>query len=605
MKLKSKSLILECYKILTLAGRKKYNWITVTSILVTLLDLVGISLIGLITIITLGAIQQQGISSSVNLFLEISQLNNFSIQNQVAFLGILAAAVLICRTLVSMFLSKKMIIFLANQCTEVSITILNGFFYKSISFMNGRSQQQFIFLVANGVESIMIKILPAVSTIIVDSILFLTLVILLLIVQPYMAVFTLSFIAFAGAINLYFFNRKSSKLGAVASRLEVEINSKIKETLVIFDVAVLKNRVNHFVGKFAELKESQAKVVSKIYLLPNFIRYTFELTIVFAMLLIAAFQFLFFDSIKAVTSITLFLAAAARIAPALLRIQQSYIQIQSNEALALETINLINETKLQDSSKGIKSDLFYAPLEFTPKIYVKDLSFGHSEGNPNLIDGVSFTINEGETFVVIGESGVGKTTLINLVLGFLPKNITGDVKISELSPREVYEKYPGAISYVPQKSSIIAGTIRENIALGYDPVNFSDEEFWRVLKLVELSSLVNSFKYGLDQTISEGGANLSGGQKQKLAIARALFTNPKLLILDEPTSSLDGGADDNILNNLKKLEPKITFLIITHRYSTMKLADRVLFMRKDGTINLGQLSLIESTERDYFKKVKH
>ena len=129
MKLKSKSLILECYKILTLAGRKKYNWITVTSILVTLLDLVGIFLIGLITVITLGAIQQQGISSSVNLFLEISQLNNYSVQNQVAFLGILAAVVLICRTLVSMFLSKKMITFLANQCTEVSKTILNGFFY--------------------------------------------------------------------------------------------------------------------------------------------------------------------------------------------------------------------------------------------------------------------------------------------------------------------------------------------------------------------------------------------------------------------------------------------------------------------------------------------
>jgi ABC-type multidrug transport system fused ATPase/permease subunit len=265
----------------------------------------------------------------------------------------------------------------------------------------------------------------------------------------------------------------------------------------------------------------------------------------------------------------------------------------------------VNETKLKDSYKSIKSDLFYAPHKFSPNIYVKDLSFGHREGDLNLIDGVSFTINKGEMFAVIGESGVGKTTLINLVLGFLPKNITGDVRISELSPREVYEKYPGAISYVPQKSGIIAGTIRENIGLGYDPVNFSDEEFWRVLDLVELSSLVKSFNDGLDQTITEGGSNLSGGQKQKLAIARALFTNPKLLILDEPTSALDGGADDNILNNLKKLEPKITFLIITHRYSTMKLADRVLFMRKNGTINVGQLSLIESTESDYFKKVKH
>jgi ABC-type multidrug transport system fused ATPase/permease subunit len=605
VKLKSKSLILECYKILTLSGRKKYNWIIFTSILATLLDLVGVSLIGLITIITLGAIQQQGISSSANSFLEIFQLNNYSIQNQVAFLGISAAAVLICRTLVSMFLSKKMITFLANQCTTVSKTILNGFFYKSISFMNDRSQQQFIFLAANGVESIMIKILPAVSTIIVDSFLFLTLIILLLIVQPFIAVFTILFITFAGAINMYFANGKSRKLGEVGSKLEVEINSKIKDTLVIFDVAVLKNRVNHFVGKFAELKESQAQIVSEIYLLPNFIRYTFELTIVFAMLLIAAFQFLFFDSMKAVTSMTLFLAASARIAPALLRIQQSYIQIQSNGALALETINLINETKYQDSYKDIKSDLFYEQSKFSPKIYVKDLSFGHRENNLNLIDRVSFTVNEGETFVVIGESGVGKTTLINLVLGFLPKNISGDIRISDLSPWEVYEKYPGAISYVPQKSCIIAGTIRENISLGYDPVNFSDEEFWRVLDLVELSSFVKSFDDGLDQIVTEGGSNLSGGQKQKLAIARALFTNPKLLILDEPTSALDGGADDNILNNLKKLEPKITFLIITHRYSTMKLADRILFMRKNGTINVGKLSLIESTESAYFKKVKH
>jgi ABC-type multidrug transport system fused ATPase/permease subunit len=604
MKISTKTLFLLCYQVLAVRNRRKYKVITIISILITLLDLLGVSLIGLMTIVTLGAIQQREISPLIDLFLTMMRLDNFSVQTKVGLLGILAAAILVSRTIISMFLSKKMINFLAAQCTEVSRDIFNGFFHKSILYIQQRSQQELIYLVSNGIEAIMVKILPAVSTIIVDSFLFLTLVTLLFIVEPFMAFITLLFIMFAGFLNMHYSYGKSSTLGTASAKLEVEINTRIKETLEIFDVAVVKNRVDFFVNKFSEIKQTQATIVAKIYLLPNFIKYTFELTIIFAFLLVGAFQFIFFDSIKAVTSITLFMAASTRIAPALLRIQQSLVQVKSNSTLALSTINLINDTKLNYSYKSIFTDIDFRHAEFDPIISIDKLTFGFQKSGINLINDLSIDVKAGEMVVVIGESGVGKTTLANLVLGFLPDYTISNIRISRLNPREAYKKWPGAICYVPQKSNVISGTVRENICLGYDSAYFPDEKFWQILELVELSTLVKSFRYGLDENLSEGGVNLSGGQKQKLVIARALFTNPKLLILDEPTNALDGGADDSILNNLRNLNPKLTFLIITHNYSTMKLADKILFLRKDGTVNFGDLSLVEITEKDYFKKVK-
>ncbi len=144
-------------------------------------------------------------------------------------------------------------------------------------------------------------------------------------------------------------------------------------------------------------------------------------------------------------------------------------------------------------------------------------------------------------------------------------------------------RWPGAIAYVPQDVAIVSGTIRENIAMGY-PIASADEELIEeALRISDLASFAKTLEFGLDTEVGERGTRISGGQRQRLGIARALYTKPKFLVLDEATSALDGETEANISESLLSLRGKVTILMIAHRLTTVKNADKVLYV-SDGTI---------------------
>jgi ABC-type multidrug transport system fused ATPase/permease subunit len=155
---------------------------------------------------------------------------------------------------------------------------------------------------------------------------------------------------------------------------------------------------------------------------------------------------------------------------------------------------------------------------------------------------------------------------------------TGNVLISSLPPLQAIAKWPGAISYVPQDVLIAAGTIRENVALGYPAELASDELILSALKIAQLDAFVANLPMGLDTQVGERGAELSGGQRQRLGIARAMFTKPHLLILDEATSSLDGTTEAEISDAISSLRGSTTVIMIAHRLSTVRYADLVVYM---------------------------
>ena len=172
------------------------------------------------------------------------------------------------------------------------------------------------------------------------------------------------------------------------------------------------------------------------------------------------------------------------------------------------------------------------------KIENLQVAFPTDDGLVRAVDGVSFTLNEGETVAIVGESGSGKTTLIDLLLGVL-EPAQGRIQISGVSPKEAILKWPGAISYVPQNIEVINGTILENLILGYAIEEVNQLAIERVLKLSSLDDFVSKLPNGLNTFVGERGSNVSGGQRQRLGIARALLTCPQLLVLDEATSALD------------------------------------------------------------------
>ena len=209
---------------------------------------------------------------------------------------------------------------------------------------------------------------------------------------------------------------------------------------------------------------------------------------------------------------------------------------------------------------------------------IKDLNFNYSiDKNAKTIKDFNFNIKRGDLLGIIGKSGSGKSTLINLLLGLLKTN-TGEI-VFDYEEKETKNLF----SYVPQEIYLLDDTLRRNIAFGEKDHDIDENDIIEAVKMSGLLPLIEKNKQGLDLVVGERGVRLSGGEKQRVGLARALYKKSKILILDEATSSLDIVTEKQIMNSINKLKNKLTIIIVTHRLSTIETCDRV-FLIKDGKL---------------------
>jgi ABC-type multidrug transport system fused ATPase/permease subunit len=194
----------------------------------------------------------------------------------------------------------------------------------------------------------------------------------------------------------------------------------------------------------------------------------------------------------------------------------------------------------------------------------------------------------------VGPSGAGKTTIIDVLLGVLEPQI-GEVLISGKKPADALRIWPGAISYVPQDIAIASGTIRENVALGYPPEMAIDELVVDALKVAGLFTFVQSLKNGMDTVV---------GERQRLGIARAMFTKPALLVLDEATSALDGETELQVSDAIRGLRGSTTVVLIAHRLSTVRDADKVVYMAEGRIVASGTFEEVRTRVPDFDRQAK-
>jgi ATP-binding cassette subfamily C protein len=205
-------------------------------------------------------------------------------------------------------------------------------------------------------------------------------------------------------------------------------------------------------------------------------------------------------------------------------------------------------------------------------------------------------IEPGQVVGIVGPSGSGKSTLIDLLLGILtPDN--GSILISGLEPRSALKKWPGAIAYVPQENFMTSGTIKENICLGFEQSEIPDEKIRELLRIVGLERL-EFLSNGITSQLGEKGTQLSGGERQRLGVARALLTDPKLLILDESTSALDSKTEHLLVQNLLKNRGEMTIIIVAHRLSTLTTADKIFYVENG-------MEIVEGKFEELKKKVSN
>ena len=236
---------------------------------------------------------------------------------------------------------------------------------------------------------------------------------------------------------------------------------------------------------------------------------------------------------------------------------------------------------------------------FRSTIKVNNLNFSYPDSNYETISDVSLEIHEGEMIAIVGPSGSGKSTLIDLILGIL-KPKSGNVLISGIKPSEAIKDWPGAIGYVPQVVNLLNASVKSNLEIGYPTDVIPSERIELALSNAHLSE--EAIRSNSD--IGEHGSKLSGGQRQRVGIARALLMNPRILILDEATSSLDSKTENDITNTLANMKGKVSLLVVAHRLSTVKSADRIIYLEKGKVIATGNFEELRRKVPDFDTQAK-
>jgi ABC-type multidrug transport system fused ATPase/permease subunit len=264
---------------------------------------------------------------------------------------------------------------------------------------------------------------------------------------------------------------------------------------------------------------------------------------------------------------------------------------------------LIEDLKDVQVSNEIITSPSFAHRNFNPSVLLDAVTFTYPDRSEPALKGVSLEIRPGEALAIVGPSGAGKTTLVDVLLGVLDPT-SGGVKICNLEPIEALRRFPGAVAYVPQDVVIIDASIKDNVALGFEFNPDFEPMVIQALESAQFNLHEGSIHLKLDTEVGERGTNLSGGQRQRLGIARALFTKPKLLVLDEATSSLDGQTEADFAAAISGLKGETTVVTIAHRLSTVRASDRVVYMDSGKILAIGTFQEVRAQIPDFNAQAK-
>jgi ABC-type multidrug transport system fused ATPase/permease subunit len=579
-----------------LSGRDRFLLMVVVLITVFLavLDLFGVLLIGVVGSLSITGLGSGQTGDRVTSALKFLQIDELDFESQVMVVGLIAAFMLVAKTLLSLFLVRKTLFFMARRAAVISSDLIIRYFTIPVSKINRRSAQNSIYALTTGVNSIMVGVIGVSVALISDVALLLVMCAGLFLVDPISAISTVLIFG-ALAIVLYLsMHRKMKVLGEQQGSLAIESSQRIFEAINSYRELLVRNRRGFYAQQIGGLRHKLADGNATMSFMGNISKYILEITLVFSALLLAFYQFSTSTPFRAIATITIFMAASTRIIPAILRLQQGILGMKGALAQAKPTISLVEElTEVPFEAIQIRS-FIRNHKDFCSEVIASNLTFSY-QANQEVLKSVNFQAQPGEFVAIVGGSGAGKTTLVDVLLGAL-EGKTGKVEISGMHPLAAFSRWPGAVSYVPQDSPIIDGTIKENLTLGFLAHEISEEYCWESLKIARLNDFVKSLPNQLETYVGDRGTRLSGGQKQRLGIARALITDPKLLILDEATSSLDGITESEISEALRALKGAVTLIVIAHRLSTVVGADRIYFLEEGQIKGVGTF---EQLKRDY------
>lgn len=587
-----------CSKVFSRRDQRLIVGFTLVQVFLSFFDLVGLAVVGVLGSLAVSGVQSSKPSTIVESFLSIVGLESAPIQNQTAILGVIAAIFLISRSLLSVVFTRQYTLFLSRRAAIISARLTSRLLSQSLTYIQSNTSMYFLNALTAGVQSITVGVIGTLIMLVADMSLMIVLSIGLFIVDPVISLISLVFFASVALILYRMTHVRARQLGDKNLEFGVKSSEKIIEVLSSYRESVVRNRRGYYAKEIGELRYKLAETIAEISFLPSISKYVMETSAIIVALVVSASQFILYDAGRAVATLMIFMVAITRIAPAVLRFQQSMIGIKTSLAQAESALKLVEEIDVVDELEDPNSTLQIVHDGFTPEINIDSLNFSYPSRTSKTLQDISLRVSAYSIFAIVGPSGGGKTTLADLILGVLQPT-SGSVQISGLSPLQAIINWPGAISYVPQDTLIISGSIRENVGLGFSNLESFDELIWESLALAQLEDFVRNLPGGLSAQVGERGTQLSGGQRQRLGIARALFTRPKLIVFDEATSSLDVATEFEVSQAINSLRSRVTIVLIAHRLSTIRKADSIIYLDSGKVLACGDFNHLRSVVPEF------
>jgi ATP-binding cassette, subfamily B, bacterial PglK len=571
----------EAFKILPESEKKKIFLISGLQTFASALDLIGVAAIGMLTALAVNGVQSRPPGDRVSFVLNQIGLSGLSFHTQVVLLGIFSVTAMVSRTILSVILTKATLRILSRISSNITSDLVSKLFSRSLLEVRKQSVYENVYALTSGVGSIMLGIIGVVVSLLADFSLLLVLIIGLAVINPLVALSTLGVFSGIG-LTMYFLQKNRAEvLGQSYTKLAISRDAELFSSLSIYRELFVRNQRQVYSSRISNQTRDMARLNAEVSFLPLVNKYVIEATVILGTFIIAAIGFTFQNVSHAVSGLAIFSVAAARIAPSVIRIQQSLILMRSSLGSSARTLELVNSLRDAKPLSEQTKNSFASHNDFYPSVEFKDVSFSYPGANRSVLSDLDIKILPGQLVAVIGPSGAGKSTFVDLLLGVLEPT-HGSVRISSDLPSDAIEKSPGAIAYVPQDVFLVQGSLEENVLLGFELTGANRARAREALDRAQLADLISTLPKQYETRIGDTGIGLSGGQRQRIGIARALITNPKLIVFDEATSALDGETENKIKETMQAMRGKVTQIVVAHRLSTVKDADNVLYIDNGG-----------------------
>jgi ABC-type multidrug transport system fused ATPase/permease subunit len=470
-----------------------------------------------------------------------------------------------------------------------------------LSTLSKFNSQHIHYTLTTGTTSLTLGVFGNVVGVSSDVALLIVLGVGIAIIDPMTASLTILIFGSIMVVMYFLTNARTQRISRSYTEVSIRDSEVLLELVNGYREAFIRNRRGYFVDRAKSIKWEIADYSAELAWMPNISKYVVEIAFTLGTMAVAALQFVLNDSAQAVGSLTLFLAAGTRITPAILRVQQNLVSINGSIVRAKPTIDLFKDTDPRFEIPDYVSDVDFDHDGFEADILVSAVAFSYPDTSLEVLKDITLKIDSGSTVAIVGPSGSGKSTLIDLLLGiYLPT--VGEIVISGKPPAEAIKQWPGAVGYVPQEVILSSGTIASNVSSGFDESEALRQYVTNALEIAQLRDFVNSVPLGVDTPVGERGGSLSGGQRQRVGIARAMFTKPKLLVLDEATSSLDGQTESEISDAIQGLKGKVTLILIAHRLSTVMKADQIVYLEAGRIRAQGTFAEVRAAVPDFDKQ---